>query len=228
MTEHYFDDRDAASLAAAEFITLHLERRLSVQPRASLIVTGGSSPAACYSALSETDLDWERTDIVLSDERWIPPESMDSNEKLVRETLLTGHADAAQLTPMYSSEMSIEEQCEHLDRQLRKVPIPFSAALLGMGEDGHFASLFPDADNLEQGLDTDAATLCLAVSTAASPHPRISLTLAAIARSDVIVVLMFGDKKRAVYEAAKEKDGQYPVAALLRQKLAPVHIFWAP
>ena len=97
-----------------------------------------------------------------------------------------------------------------------------------MGEDGHFASLFPDAENLADGLDVEGEQLCIPVTTEASPHPRVSLTLAALARSDAIVLLMFGENKLKVYEQAKQKGSKLPVAALLKQKKAPVHIYWAP
>ena len=97
-----------------------------------------------------------------------------------------------------------------------------------MGADGHFASLFPDAENLAEGLDADGSSLCIPVSTDASPHPRISLTLAALSRSDEIVLLFFGDDKLAVYKEAKKQTNGYPVSRLLRQKRAPVHVYWAP
>lgn len=228
MEEHVFDDRRLASEAAAELLAEHLERRLEGQPRASLIVTGGSSPADCYAALSGKSLDWERTNIVLSDERWVSPTSADSNERLVRETLLKDRAAPATLTPMYADDVSIEAQCERLDETLGPIAVPFSAALLGMGEDGHFASLFPDADNLEEGLDPDTPNFCLPVRTDASPYPRISLTLSAISRSDVIALLIFGDAKKAVLDDAKQHKDKYPVSALIRQKRAPIHVFWAP
>jgi 6-phosphogluconolactonase len=82
--------------------------------------------------------------------------------------------------------------------------------------------------NLEEGLDVDAEQLCISVTTSASPHPRVTLTLAALARSDAIVLLMFGDNKLEVYEQAKGKGSKLPVAQLLRQKKAPVHVYWAP
>jgi 6-phosphogluconolactonase len=100
--------------------------------------------------------------------------------------------------------------------------------LLGMGEDGHFASLFPDADNLQEGLDVDSPQLCIPVHTAASPHPRASLTLSALSRADEIILLIFGDAKRDVYEAASKSTNGSPVSHLLRQKRAPVHVYWAP
>ena len=226
--EYFFDTREQASLAAAEKITQALVRRLEAQNAASLIVSGGSTPGRCFEALAATELDWARVHVLLSDERWVPPSDEASNERLVRETLLQGKADGASLLPMYADDVDIAEHCAELGKTIRTLPIPFACALLGMGEDGHFASLFPDAENLQQGLDHEGPDLCLPVTTAASPHPRISLTLTALSRSDEIVLLIFGDKKRTVYERAKASGNTYPVAHLIKQKRAPVRVVWAP
>ncbi len=158
----------------------------------------------------------------------MPPDHEDSNEKLVRETLLAGEATDARLLPVYRPDVTIEERCSEINEELLQAPFPFACALLGMGEDGHFASLFPDAENLQEGLDVDSRQLCIPVQTAASPHPRVSLTLSALSRSDEIVLLIFGDAKRAVYEAARTSTNGTPVSHLLRQKRAPVHVYWAP
>lgn len=158
----------------------------------------------------------------------MPSDDDASNERLVRKTLLQRHAVPARLLPVFSSSVSIAQRCDEIDKQIRVLPFPFACSLLGMGEDGHFASLFPDADNLAEGLDPDNEQLCIPVQTSASPHPRVSLTLAALARSDSIILLMFGEKKREVYEQAKAKGSALPVARLLRQKKAPVRVYWAP
>jgi 6-phosphogluconolactonase len=226
--ENFFESRDAASLAAADEIAKRLAGRLELQPKASLVVSGGTTPKRCFNELAKTALDWPRVHVLLSDERWVPPDDDDSNEKLVRDTLLQGYAEGAELLPVFSTTTTIERRCDEIDRQIRLLPFPFACALLGMGEDGHFASLFPDADNLSEGLDVDNERLCIAVNTDASPHPRVSLTLAALARSDSIVLLMFGDKKREIYEQAKSKGSDLPVARLLKQKKAPVNVYWAP
>ena len=226
--EHFFDSREEASLAAADRIVEALTRRLDRQPRASLIVTGGSSPALCYAALAKTDIPWGRVQTLLSDERWVPPTHDDSNEKMVRETLLTGHATEADLLSLYDAQVSVSERSLTLNQTLEDLPIPFACSLLGMGEDGHFASLFPDSDSLEIGLQVDNPTFFVPVNTAASPHPRISLTLAALTRSDEVVLLFFGDSKREIYERAKASSTTLPVSKLLFQSRAPVHVFWAP
>ena len=211
MNEHRFDSRDDASTAAATRIAELLELRLEHQPRASFVVSGGSSPLACFRALSAAPLDWSRVDVLLSDERWVPP---------------VDAASAADLKGVYAEGVTPAQRCDDLQDPLPV--LPFACSLIGMGADGHFASLFPDADNLELGLDVESGRLYIPVATDASPHPRVSMTLAGISRSDEIVLLFFGEEKLAVYEKAREDANGFPVSKLLRQKRAPVRLFWAP
>jgi len=226
--EYFFETQEEASIAAAHRIGAALMNRLSKQRNASLVVSGGTSPRRCLAELAHADMDWDRVHVLLSDERWVPADDNSSNEKLVRETLLVNGAASARLQPVYSDDEDVKKRCIALDATIRTLPFPFACSLLGMGADGHFASLFPDADNLDEGLDTDSDKLCIAVTTAASPHPRISLTLAALSRSDEIVLLFFGDEKRDVYERAKQDKNGFPVSRLLLQKRAPVRVYWAP
>ena len=226
--ENYFDVREAASVAAAQRITAALGRRLDAKKAATLVVSGGTTPGRCFEELATKDIAWNKVGVLASDDRWVPADHDDSNEKLIREKLLVGNASGADFLPFYSPNQTVEERCVALNEELRLMPFPFASALLGMGNDGHFASLFPDADNLDEGLDPESAKLCIPVETAASPYSRISLTLSALSRSDEIVMLFFGEDKRVVYEKAKAGNARYPVTRLLRQKRAPVHIYWAP
>ncbi len=226
MTEHRFDTRAEASAAAAERIAELLENRLQHQARASFVISGGTSPLDCLAALAGTPLDWDRVEVLLSDERWVPPDHADSNENMARASLLVNEASEATLQSVYAEGVSPEERCDELQDPLPV--LPFSCSLIGMGSDGHFASLFPDADNLEFGLDVESARLYIPVTTAASPHPRVSMTLAGISRSDEVVLLFFGEDKLAVYEKARADSNGFPVSRLLRQKRAPVRVFWAP
>lgn len=226
MTEHVFDTRLEASTAAADRIAELLVKRLDNHSVASVIVSGGTSPQQCLAALAQKPLDWQRVQVALSDERWVPPDHEDSNEKLVRESLLVDEAAAARLLPVYSPDVSPQERCDELQEPLPV--LPFASALVGMGVDGHFASLFPDAEQLQPGLDVDGDRLYVPITTAASPHTRISMTLAGISRSDEIALLFFGDEKLDVYRQAKASPDAYPLSRLLRQKRAPVRVFWAP
>ena len=226
MNEHFFETRLEASQAAAKRIAELLANRLASQAKASIVVSGGTTPGQCLAALAKTPLDWQRVQVALSDERWVPADHEDSNEKLVRETLLVDEAATAELLPVYAADVSPEERCEALQKPLPE--LPFSCSLVGMGADGHFASLFPDAEQLELGMDVESGRLYIPVTTAASPHPRISMTLAGISRSDEIALLFFGEEKLDVYKKAVASANGLPVSRLLRQKRAPVRLFWAP
>lgn len=223
-----YKSREQASIAAADQISAALERRLQQAAKTRLIVTGGSSPQQCYAHLAKAPVDWSQVQVLLSDERWVPADHADSNERMLREHLFVGPVRDADFLPMYAADMSLAERSDYVSRLLAKTDVATACALLGMGDDGHFASLFPDAGNLAIGLRATSSTCCIPVTTAASPHPRISLTLGALLRSDEIVLLCFGDAKRAVLERAGRDDDQFPVSHLLRQTRVPVTVFWAP
>ncbi len=226
--EFKFDSREAASVAAVDRAVAALERRLDGQGEASVVVSGGSTPVDFLRGLATRPLDWEHVHVLPSDERWVGTDHDDSNESMIRRTLLNGPAADAKLHGLYSADMTVDERCEDVGKSFKTLPFPFAFVLLGMGADGHFASLFPDAENLAAGLDPENTSLCIAVRTAASPHARISLTLSALARSDEIVLMIFGEEKWRTLEKAKADGESLPVSRLLRQKRAPVSIFWAP
>lgn len=206
---HRFEDRDSASRAVADHIATVLHDALQDYAAVTLVVSGGSTPAPCYRYLAQAPLPWDRISIVPSDERCVPQDHPDSNARMLRETLLQHRAAAATLVPLQ-------------DTALAQAPQPWVLALLGMGSDGHFASLFPDAANLDAALAGDNPELTAPIDTAASPYRRITLTWSAIARCDHRLLLIFGDDKAQTLEHAGDK----PVATLLA---GPDHdIYWAP
>ena len=222
-----YRSREEASAAIAETISNRVSASLATPDGAAIVISGGSTPRRSFEMLSSKDIDWMRLHIVPSDERWVEPSAEDSNERMIRESLLADRGADAQLLTMYSATSSIDDRCRELSEQLQMLPLPFCVSLLGMGEDGHFASLFPDAANLGKGLQYESSDCCMPVSTTASPHPRITLTLSALLNSEEILLLIFGDKKRHVFEQALAGSGDYPVSQLLRQNTTPVHTYWA-
>lgn len=226
--EEIYSQREMASHIAAERIASALRRRLAVADTAVLVCSGGSTPARCFDALSGAAVDWPRVRVTLSDERWVDPSDEQSNERLLRSRLLQGAAARATLVPLYREGMTPEQGCEALTAEADALPRPYACSLLGMGEDGHFASLFPDNPEPETALDPQGERLCLPVRTAASELPRVTLTLAPLAESEEIVLLIFGRRKWEVYERARDGDERYPVAALLASASTPVRVVWAP
>ena len=137
-------------------------------------------------------------------------------------------ADGADIVGFYREGESPDDACDRLLARRNELPAPFACTLLGMGEDGHFASLFPDYANLARALDSHAPPGFVAVSTAASPHPRISMNLAALLESREILLLIFGEAKKRVLRRAGKPHSRLPVARLLAQSRTPVRIIWAP
>ena len=227
VTEQTYETRELAAAAAAQRIMKALRCDLEIQPAVSLVVSGGSSPVRCFNLLAETHLDWARVQVLMSDERYVASNHHDSNEGMIRRELLTGSAAPAKIVPMYQQGVGVAERCEQLQQVMVNQPRPHSITLLGMGEDGHFASLFPDFDRLEDGLRADTEAYCMPVKTVASPHSRITLTLPALLNSSEILLLFFGPAKREVYEQSKRKGSTYPLASLLQQNRTRVHVIWA-
>jgi len=221
-----FVDRDAVADAAAKALVLALRDA----DRPSLVATGGTTPGPTYDRLAKADLDWGRLTVTLTDERFVDPSSPDSNERLIRQHLLVGPAAAARFLPLKNGRASPAEDAEVADKALRVLEF-FDAVLLGMGKDGHVASLFPGAAGLAEALDPRGEAFCIGVAMAGEEPrvPRISLTLRALLDCGLIVLLTTGEEKRAVIERVAA-DATYapPVAAILRQTETPVRILWAP
>ena len=222
-----FDNRTLASQAAANHVATAIVEQLANSRQASIVVGGGSSPEECFAILANTDIDWRRVHILPSDERCVPREHEASNAGMIQRLLVANRAAEANLLALYNHELSAEEQCSDVEKCLTSMIRPFAISLLGMGADGHFASLFADAQQITEGLDPDSDRNCMLVRTAASKHLRVSLTLNALINSNEILLLFFGDTKRDVYEQAKRPDSAYPLSKLLLQQRTPVRTIWA-
>ena len=227
-----FDTPASAAAAAAYLLTAALTDGLRARGRASLVATGGSTPGPVYDRLAETALDWSRVEVTLSDERWVAPSDAASNERLVRARLLTGPAAAAAFVPLKIAAATPGVAQPQVEARLAAMPRPFDAVLLGMGEDGHIASLFPGMAGLARGLDPKGPALCMAVEAGAGAppaEPRLGLTLAALAPARTVVVFITGETKWTAWERALEGEDilAMPVRALLAGHPA-VEVIWAP
>jgi 6-phosphogluconolactonase len=224
MIERLFEDEAAMVAALAAEIVERIEDGVAARGHASLVLAGGSTPAPLYEALSRSPAPWENVWITLSDERWVGAEAADSNERMLRERLLKDAAAGAHLIPLQTDDPSPRSALGSIDARIAAMPRPFDAVVLGMGEDGHFASLFPGPSSLA-GLDPICAENVIAVEApgAAGSAHRLSLTLAALTDSRWIALMIRGQPKLRILR----QPGETPIAALLAQARAPIEVFWA-
>jgi 6-phosphogluconolactonase len=227
MLETFASSRALAE-AAADAVVRRLAGGIAEHGRASLVVTGGRSPGAVYDRLVEAPVDWARVVVALSDERMVPPDSPDANARLLRERLFRGAAVRAAFIPLWREGASADEAAAAAEPAIRALP-PFDAVLLGMGEDGHIASLIPGDPRLAEGLDPDGARLTQGVPAGLGKPSlaRVTLTVAALLQAREILLLIAGDAKREVLDAALA-GADLPVRAILNQDRAPVRVLWSP
>jgi 6-phosphogluconolactonase len=228
--EHRFPDRQALAAALAGEIKVDLEEAIPARGAGSLVVSGGRTPAALFARLRDEKLDWARVWVTLADERWVETTSDASNERFVRENLLVGAAAAAHFVGLKNPAPTPEAGADWATRALTRVPHPFDVVVLGMGDDGHTASLFPGSMALARGLDPGAPPACIAVNALVAPHARVSMNLAALLDARRIVLHIEGDAKWAVYQRARTPGttAELPVRAVLQQKEIPVDVYWSP
>jgi 6-phosphogluconolactonase len=229
LTEHQHDDPAASTAALADAIVGRLHTALAERGEASLVVSGGKSPIPLFERLRVAELDWSKVWITLADERWVDPEHPDSNEHLLRTHLLRDAASKARFVPLKSGHATLAEALADRSAALAAIPRPFDVVVLGMGEDGHTASLFPGAAGLAAAMDpTGSAVLAAVEPPAHAPHPRITLTLAALLDARVVMLAIAGAAKRAIYEQARDAPDlmRWPVSAVLRQRKTDVEV-WA-
>lgn len=198
--------------------------------RAVLAVSGGRSPIPLFQALARAPIEWARVTITLVDERLVPPDHADSNAALVRAHLLTGEAAKARFLPLVDVPGDLAGCVARANTRFRALGQPLSAALLGMGDDGHTASLFPGAPELANGLDPAYAQPYLAVTPPRAPHARISLSLATLLGTDRLLLSIAGASKRDVYTQASLPPPRpaLPISYLIQQQHTPFDAYWTP
>ncbi len=223
-------DVTAAAQALARQVIAALQQGLERRGHASLVVAGGRTPMPMFRALRGAPLDWSRVAVTLTDERWVAGNDAASNARMLQAELLQGRAAAARFFPLYDGSGTAVGAVDRVWRSLQQLPRPFDAVVLGMGDDGHFASLFPGNPGLADALDPQARPGCVAMLAPAAPAQRISLNLAALRETHRLFLLCGGETKQAVLlQAASEGDaGKWPVAALLALRQPEPEVYWAP
>ena len=219
----------AAQLARS--VAQDLRSVLAQKEHAVLAVSGGKSPIAFFQALNTEDLDWRHVRITLVDERIVPVQHADSNTQLVRQHLLQNQATQAQWLPMIddnATESSLHNIEQAVAFALQHYQQP-DVLVLGMGADGHTASIFPQAPQFGDAVSPDYPQPLLHTTPVTAPHERISMTLAAIERTPSVYLSIAGAEKLAVYRQAEQgRNPQFPISYVLTSAEVSVHVFYHP
>ncbi len=224
---HDFESREQLDQTLAAAIAARLRGDLSMRSKAMVAMSGGSTPQGMFQQLSQQTLDWSSVNVTLVDERFVPPDHDDSNQKLLQENLLINEAAAAKLLPMYEAGYSAEAAAQaYADALLGR--LPGSVLVLGMGGDGHTASWFPDSPQRQAVTDAASQALAAAVDTPSSPHRRLTMTLPAVQRFDSLILHITGADKRSVLLRNLRGETDEPIAAICRREDTRVDVYWAP
>lgn len=225
-----FSSPDLLVEALATRIADLLSEAVRERGDASLLVSGGSTPVPLFNRLAEIDLPWEKVMISLVDERWVDADSLDSNENLVRRHLLREKAAVASFVAMKNQAITASGGEAACEKRLQEIPRPYDCLILGMGNDGHTASLFPGAPNLEAAVDLASGRNCMALRPPSAAHERMTLTLPAILNSRQLILYLQGEAKKETLARAQEAGDarEMPIRFILRQSSTPLAVYWVP
>lgn len=220
----------------AQQLARHIARRLreaiNVRGHGVLAVSGGKSPVAMFEQLQLQSVEWARVSVLLVDERCVPHDHPDSNTALVRTHLLQGPVASARFVPFFDhvpstlSDSALEALADGANHRLAALPWPMDLAVLGMGEDGHTASIFPRAPGLARALHGSGPVTWQ--RPPATAHARLTLTLPALLATRELALSITGANKLAVYQQARlGADESLPVSLVLHQHLTPLSVWLA-
>ncbi len=207
--------------AAADAMTAALGQAVRERGQGSIAVSGGRTPKRIFPLMAAGPLDWAKITVTLTDERWVDADHGESNEKLVRDFLLNGNGAAARFVGLKSAGAGPQDGLEETEARLRGISWPLDVVFLGLGEDGHIASLFP-GESISAG-----GNLSVAVAGTPARLARISLTPAALLNCRLIVLVLGGGEKNKVFQEALKPGplDELPLRLILHQDRTPVSVY---
>ncbi|MFZ1342517.1 6-phosphogluconolactonase [Thiothrix eikelboomii] len=227
-----YADRALQAEQLAQLVASELQQAVASQDKASAAFAGGTTPVLFFKALSKQAVDWSKLRITLTDERQVEPNHERSNALLLTNNLLANLQPPAHFQALYQLGQTATELAS-LSLNLQQQFFPLDVVVLGMGNDGHFASLFPHAPNLAAGLDPDYPDILLEIRVADLPEARISMSLAALLQAKHLHLLITGADKKQLLEQAQTRIAarlpvQWPIEALLQQAGDSLTVHYAP
>jgi 6-phosphogluconolactonase len=223
---HGFSNKNELDTALAKSIVLDINKAIEAKGSAYLLFSGGSTPKGLFQKLASELLDWNQITIGLVDERMVAEDSEFSNTAMLKNLLINeiaGDKKPHFLPLVYRTdddEMNLKTATEHLN--LTGLP---DVVVLGMGNDGHFASLFPGDPASEQSLRQINSDALLYTKAPQFPHSRISHSWAYLRQAGKLYLHITGNEKKDLIR--NQHKGKLPIDTVLNDKEVSVEIFWA-
>jgi len=226
---HAFTKQESLLNELSTNILEQLQDAIRKKGKASLLVSGGSTPKPLFERLRQGDIAWDKVRVGLCDERWVSITDAESNENFVKTYLLQDKASKARFIGMYNEDMDLGTAEKSCSQKMKQALFPFDVLVLGMGNDAHTASLFPENVKLKKAFDLDNEELCIAIEPVTAPYMRLSLTRSAILSANTLYLHFEGKEKLAVYEEAIAGDDMYkmPIRSVLNQDIKDVEVYYA-
>lgn len=223
---HEFASREELARALAQTVSDRLRAAIDASGSALLAVSGGSTPGLFFDTLSQAGIDWPKVIVTLVDERLVPDTSPRSNAALVKSRLLQNAAAEATFLPLYTTG-EMQSDLAAAEHRLNAIDRAIDVAILGMGNDGHTASFFPDADELERLLDPAATRPVSGVHAQTAGEPRLTLTLPPLLDAGFLALHIEGAEKKTTLDRALAPGPKLPIRRVMDAARRPVEIYWA-
>jgi len=204
-----------------------IRKAIAERGRAFIALSGGRSPRHIYPLLTKENIDWAKVTVTLTDERWVPVDDEESNEKLVLDYFQVNEIASVEFVGLKSNDPDPVTALKETEIRLRTCPWPLDVVFLGMGEDGHIASLFPGDTFLPVNGKSEKEKYCISIQAASGGFARMSLSPAAILKSRTIMLVFAGKEKLGIFESALKPGSvvDLPVRLILHQDLVPVTVY---
>ena len=233
---HQYTSQEKLAEVLADDVARQINLRIEQTGRAVIALSGGSTPKLFFKKLATRDVDWANVFVTLVDERWVDENHALSNAAFVRAHFLSLLETPATYIPLYlpaenaeaSLESVLQNYCELTESAVND-PAKFDVVVLGMGEDGHTASFFPDAANIADLVDSQSSSALLTCESASSQVARVTWSLPKLIGAQMLVLHITGAAKKAVFKQAEQSNDALalPIRSVLSQDLTPVQVYYA-
>lgn len=223
---------DPAELANALAHALHTQCLLLLSEQSKLLIglAGGSTPMAAYAEWAEAQLPWSNIELTLIDERYVPLSDSQSNEHHISKAFSAIKEQLAGLHGLYHDAETIEQCAALANQELQVLNHAMDIVVIGMGADGHIASLFIESADYISAMDTHNTEVVLPIRfNQPQKIDRLSFSLAELLKAKKAMICITGDEKRAVIEQSmRDSQSPYAMTQFLNAYQNPVEIFWSP